>query len=90
MEWIGLEHRRRPKTGPAIEKLRKLQIADIEKAIDALGSVQEAILELYDVIVTHIPAHEIQPRGGQVSPDGTYTPQASWAIPTSASSGTTS
>ncbi len=76
----SLQHTRRPKTGPAVEKIRTLHIEDLEKAIDIIGHAQDAALALYDATVEHVPAREIHPRSGSVSPDGTYIPGATWAI----------
>lgn len=78
----SLQHRRRPRSGPAIEKLRTLRSGDIEAAINVLGEAQEATYSLYDATVEQIPPHEIHPRGGNISSDGTYTPAAVWSIPT--------
>lgn len=81
----SLQHTRRPRRGPVVEKIRTLQLADLETAINVLGAAQEATYELYDATVEHIPDHEVQPRGGSISADGTYTPSASWALPTKTS-----
>jgi hypothetical protein len=74
----ALQHARRPKTGPPVEKIRTLRGEDHETAINVLGEAHEAVLAMYDATVEHLPA--VYPRGGSISPDGTYTPAATWSI----------
>lgn len=72
-----LRRTRRPKSGAAVEMIRKLRASDIEAALATLGQAQDAVLAVYDATVEHLPP--VQARFGAVAADGTYTP--AWTIP---------
>ena len=76
----SLKHRRLPKTGPAVEKNRTLSVGDVEAAIDVLGEAQEETYAMYDVTQRYIPRHEVHPRGGFITDDGTYVPSCTWSM----------
>lgn len=76
----ALQHTRRPRTGPPVERIQTLRRDDLEAAINVLGEAVEAVLAMYDVTIEHLPAREVHPRGGSISAAGTYVPGATWTI----------
>ncbi|MBK9032067.1 MAG: hypothetical protein IPL61_12210 [Myxococcales bacterium] len=75
----SLDRTRRPKKGATVEVLKNVQVTDLESAIETLGAAQEAILDLYDATVEHVPGRDLSPRAAW-SLRTASAPCARWAI----------